>query len=391
MNIKIPLSVPSIHGNEWRYIKECLDAGWVSSAGDYVVRFEEAVARYLDARYTVATVNGTAALHLALMACGARSGDEVIVPALTFIAPVNSIKYCGAEPVFMDCDPRTLCLDVEKMADFIKKMTVQKKDGYLYNKRTKKKIKAVIPVHIFGHPADMKTLASLCKKYNIDIVEDAAESLGSEYGRKKTGRWGKVGCLSFNGNKIITTGGGGMVVTDDESIARRIRHLSTQARSDKAEYWHDEVGYNYRLSNLQAAMGVAQMEKIEGYIEIKRNNASIYRRLLSGTGAEFIWESPDAKSNFWLYTIRVAGGLKRPLANFMLSSGIEARQVWRLMHTLPMYRKCQAYRIEASPLAYETCLNIPSSVDLEEKDIRTVVDTIGNFFERHAVCQSQKR
>lgn len=379
----IALSEPCIKGNEWKYIKDCLDTGWVSSAGSYVTRFEEVVKKYVGTKYAVATVNGTSALHVSLIACGLRSNDEVIVPTFTFIAPVNVVKYCGAEPIFMDCDPKTLCINAGKLIDFIKNKTKQNRDGFTYNRDSGKRIKAVIPVHMFGHPSDMGPITELCSSRKIEIIEDATESLGSEYEGKRTGSIGRVGCLSFNGNKIITTGGGGMAVTDDKIIANRIRHLTTQAKIDSIEYEHDEIGYNYRLTNIQAAMGVAQMERLDEHIRIKRKNALIYKELLSGIdGVEFLWEMPWAKSNFWLYTIKVSKRQKKPLINYLLSKGIQVRPVWKLINNLPMYKNCQAYRIEAAIDAYDTCLNIPCSIALKQGDIRTVVRNIRKYFGR---------
>lgn len=381
--IDIPLSEPLISGNEWKYVKDCLDTRWVSSAGEYVNRFEKMTADYVGAKYAVAVVNGTAALHLSLIATGVQPGDEVIVPALTFIAPVNVVRYCIAEPVFMDCDPDTLCMDVQKLADFLNKECGEGRGGYLYNKKSKRRIKAIIPVHIFGHPADMDELLKICKKNNIDIIEDATESLGSEYKGKKTGSFGAAGCFSFNGNKIITTGGGGMVVTDNIKIAKKVRHLSTQAKKDHFEYDHDEMGYNYRLSNMQAAMGVAQMERIQEFVNIKRRNASIYSDLLSEVkDVKFLWESAQVKSNFWFYTVKVAKKHKKKLINCLLSRNIQVRPVWKLIHTLPMYKNSQAYRIENAVKAYDTCINIPCSLSLSKKEIEYVSENIKNFFSR---------
>jgi perosamine synthetase len=383
MKREIPLSVPVIRGNEWKYVKDCLDTGWVSYVGSYVGKFEKSVAGYVGAKYAVAAVNGTCALHVSLAACGVNRGDEVIVPALTFIAPANAVRYCGAEPVFMDCDPRTLCLDVDKTANFIKDKTARKKDGLTYNKDTGRKIKAVIPVHVFGHPADMSALTEICAESNIDIIEDATESLGSKYKGRETGSLGKIGCFSFNGNKIITTGGGGMIVTDDGKLAGKIRHLTTQAKSDPLEYIHDEVGYNYRLSNIQAAMGLAQMEKLDGYITAKRRNARLYKELFSGLdGLEFLWEMPWAKSNFWFYTIKVPKGRRKPLIKRLLSEGAQVRPVWKPINSLPMYRGCPAYKIERAAEAYDTCINIPCSVNLKEDEIRFIAKAVKRYFSR---------
>ena len=381
MTKAIPLSIPSINGNEWKYIKECLDSGWVSSVGGYVGKFESIVAGYLGVKYAVATTSGTAALHLSLLACGIGRGDEVIVPALTFIAPVNAVRYCGAEPVFVDCDKKTLCMDVEKVEAFFKEHTIRSKAGSCINRKTKKRIKAIIPVHIFGHPVQMRRLVKVCKKFSIKIIEDAAESLGSSCSGGKTGTFGTLGCLSFNGNKIVTTGGGGMVVTNDAALAGRIRHLATQAKRDELEYDHDEIGYNYRLSNIQSAMGVAQLEMLKSHIDIKRKNAVLYRDLLSSIDdVSFLWEMPWARSNFWLYTIRVPKKDKQPLLGHLLSHGIQVRPIWRLINTLPMYRRCQANDVIAAKEAHGTCLNLPSSVGIKERDIAYVADAVKGYF-----------
>jgi len=382
----IPLSVPIISGNEWKYVKDCLDTGWVSSVGRYVDKFEGAIAGYVDTEYAVATVNGTSALHVSLVACGVQANDEVIVPALTFIAPINVVRYCNAYPVFMDCDIETLCLDVQKVAGFIDSECEHRKDGYTYNKRTGRKIKALVPVHIFGHPVNMGPLIDICKKYNIIVIEDATESLGSEYKSKKTGSWGEIGCFSFNGNKIITTGGGGMVVTDDEALAYKIKHLTTQAKKDHPyEYEHNEIGYNYRLTNIQAAMGVAQMEKLDSFVAIKRKNAVLYRELLSETSeVEFIWEKPWAKSNFWFYTIKVPKEDKNPLIEYLSSRNIQARPIWKLIHTLPMYREFQTYFIEKAREAYDCCINLPCSISLKQENAEFVVENIRNYFSKSA-------
>ena len=373
----IPLSEPEISGNEWKYIKDCLDTGWVSSVGSYVAKFENMVADYVGIKYAIATVNGTAALHVGLIVCGVKPDDEVIVPTLTFIASVNVVRYCNANPVFMDCDPYTLCIDVQKVIDFLKKECESRSGGYTYNKNTGRRIKAIIPVHILGHPTDMEPLSEVCKEYNIDVIEDATESLGSEYKGKKTGSFGKIGCLSFNGNKIITTGGGGMVVTDDENLAKRVRHLTTQANRDSFEYDHDEIGYNYRLTNIQAAMGVAQMESLREYIEIKRKNATAYKVLLSDIrDVEFLWEKDWTRSNFWFYTIKVPKEYKNPLIEHLLSRNIQVRPIWKLIHTLPMYKDYQTYVIHNAVEAYEGCINLPCSVNLKSEEIKLVVENI---------------
>jgi perosamine synthetase len=381
MSDVIQLSTPVISGNEWKYIKDCLDTEWVSSVGSYVSQFEDVVTDYVGCEYGVAVVNGTAALHLSLIACEVRSGDEVIVPSLTFVATANVVKYCEAEPVFIDCDKDTLCLDVEKLRLFLEMECEQKVDGYTYNRASNRRVKAIIPVHVFGHPVAMDVLLELCQLYNIDVIEDATESLGSEYKGEKTGSFGKLSCLSFNGNKIITTGGGGMVVTNDEELARRVKHLSTQAKIDPIEYDHNEIGYNYRLTNIQAAMGVAQMESLDKFIAIKRENALRYQNLFSDSKyLEFIWEKPWAMSNFWFYTIRVSKDHKKPLIDYLISSNIQVRPIWKPIHTLPMYEDCRAYEIESAINIYDTAFNLPCSVSLKEVEIDFIVKNIEYYF-----------
>jgi perosamine synthetase len=382
--LNIPLSEPFISGNEWQYIKDCLDKGWVSSVGSYVDDFEKIVANFVGSNYAVATVNGTSALHVSLIACDVQPDDEVVVPTLTFIAPVNVVRYCNAFPIFIDCVRDTLCIDVEKIIDFLNKECEFKKNNYTYNKTTNRRIKAIIPVHVFGHPVDMDSLIKICKKKNIDIIEDATESIGSEYKGKKTGSFGKIGCFSFNGNKIITTGGGGMITTKDENVAKRIRHLTTQAKCDPIEYDHDEIGYNYRLTNIQSALGIAQMEKLDDFIQIKRRNAQLYDELLSGIKeVVFSKEQPWAKSNFWFYTIKVQKKDKNLLLQYLLKKNIQVRPIWKLIHTLPMYTKYQTYCIEKATEAYESCINLPCSVNLKEEEIDYIVDNIKNYLSKH--------
>lgn len=378
----IPLSEPVISGNEWRYIKDCLDTGWVSTVGTYVTRFEEAIANYTGTKYSVATVNGTSALHVSLIACGVQHDDEVIVPALTFISPINVVRYCNAYPVFMDCNKRTLCIDVQKVIGFIRNECELRSNGYTYNKATNRRVKAIIPVHIFGHPVDMDDLVNLCDLHRIDIIEDATESLGSEYKGKKTGSFGKTGCFSFNGNKIITAGGGGMVVTDSEELSNKIMHLTTQAKKDPFEYDHDEIGYNYRLSNIQAAMGVAQMEKIEEYVQVKRDNAELYKELLNDIdGLEILKEAEWSKSNYWLNIIKVSKEHKSPLIEHLLSENVQVRPIWKLIYTLPMYSGFQSYKIDSADDAYESCISLPSSVNLQRAEIENVTNVIANYYE----------
>ncbi len=376
----IPLSEPAIIGNEWKYIKECLDTGWVSSVGSYVNRFEKMVAEYVGCKYGIAVVNGTSALHLSLLVCDVKSGDEVIVPALTFVATANVVKYCGADPVFIDCDQETLCLDVKKLKRFLEMECIRKNDGYTYNKASDRRVKAVMAVHNFGHPVEMDNLIEICQQYNIDIIEDATESLGSEYKDQKTGSFGKLACLSFNGNKIITSGGGGMVVTNDGCLAEKVKHLSTQAKTDSIEYDHDEIGYNYRLTNIQAAMGVAQMEGLDKFVEIKRKNALRYQNLFSNINSiEFLWEKPWVKSNFWFYTIKVSTFHKKSLIDYLLSKNIQVRPMWKPIHILPMYKDCQTFRVESALNIYDTALNLPCSIGIKMEEIEFTVEKIKSY------------
>ena len=372
MKKMIPLSVPSIKGNEWKYVKECLDTEWISSVGKYVDRFEQDVANYLGAKYTIACMNGTSALHISLMLAGVKQHDEVIVPTITFIAPANAVKYVGAEPVFMDCDD--YCnIDAGKIRAFIA-AECDFVNGKLINKKTKRRISALIPVHVLGTPADMNPLLELAKKYNLKIIEDATESLGSEYRGKKTGTLGLLGCLSFNGNKIITTGGGGMIITDDEVLAKRAKHLTTQAKEEGMEYIHNEIGLNYRLINILAAVGVAQLEEIENFVEIKRRNFNLYKKLLADTQYTLLNEPNYAKSNKWFYAVLCKDKKEKQfLLKHLNSNGIQARPLWFLNHLQKPYVKCQSYKIEKALKMYDTIVTIPCSINLTEKEIKKVV------------------
>lgn len=377
----IPLSVPVINGNEWKYIKECLDTGWVSTAGDYVNKFEENIARFTGAKHAVACVNGTSALYVALMLAGIRPGDEVLVPALTFIAPVNVVRYLNAEPVFMDCDGY-YNIDAEKTIDFILNETVIRND-VTYNKKTNKKIAAIIPVHVFGNAAMLDELVALCSKRGIKVVEDATESLGTVYKRgrhakRHTGTIGDIGCFSFNGNKIITTGGGGMIVTNNTEYAERARYLTTQAKDDNVRYIHNEIGYNFRLTNLQAAMGVAQLERISEYVNIKKGNYAAYKEEIDKIPGLHLAEVPEyADNNYWMYCLQIDkdiyGKGREELMRHLADNKIQTRPVWQLNHLQKPYDKCQSYKIERALKMLEITLNIPCSVNLAGDQIKEVV------------------
>ncbi|MDY6826528.1 MAG: LegC family aminotransferase [Bacillota bacterium] len=356
--IKIPLTVPCLQGNEWQYIKECLDTGWVSSAGKYVDLFEGKIADYTGAKYAIACVNGTAALHIALLIAGVKPNDEVIVPTLTFISPVNTIKYCGANPVFMDAD-KFYNIDSDKTIEFIEKETELKKDTndrwYTYNKQTKRKVIAIIPVHIFGNAVWLDDLYEICRERNIKIIEDATESLGTRYTEgifagRHTGTIGDLGCFSFNGNKIITTGGGGMIVTNNSKYGERAKYLTTQAKDDEVRYIHHEVGYNYRLTNIQAALGVAQLEQLPRFIETKRNNYNLYKNNIDQIEGLTLADVPEyAKNNYWLYALQVGKEYNKTrdeLMEYLEEHGIQTRPVWYLNHMQRPYKNNYSYEIE---------------------------------------------
>src|ERR1035438_5760797 len=377
----IPLSVPVIQGNEWRYVKECLDTGWVSSVGSYVNRFEEDLAAFVGAPHAIACVNGTAALQIALQLAGVVAGEEVIAPTVTFIATINAVRYAGADPVFMDCD-RYYNLDIEKVLDFLKRCTVFR-DGHTWNKRTNRRIAALMPVHVFGNAVDLPPLLEVCRKLNIRVVEDAAESLGTYYTQgplagKHTGTVGDVGCFSFNGNKIVTCGGGGMIVTADAALAERARYLTTQAKDDAVRFVHHEVGYNYRLTNMQAALGVAQLEQVRKFIASKKRNFLLYRAGISGVPGLSLAESPPyADCNLWLYCLQIRkedyGADREALMAYLEKMGVQSRPIWHLNHLQKPYARCESYHIEAAYTLYDRTLNLPSSSNLTEDDIERIV------------------
>lgn len=382
----IPLAVPSIRGNEWIYVKDCLDTEWVSSAGKYVTEFENHFSKYVGARCAVACLNGTAALHISLIIVGVAPGDEVIVPTITFIAPVNAVRYVGGTPVFMDCDE--FCnIDPEKTIKFIKNETIYK-DGFTYNKSTNRKICAIVPVHIYGNAVRMQDLLNTCKERNIRIVEDATESLGTFYinshlASKHTGTIGDIGCFSFNGNKVITTGCGGMIVTNDGAYAERAKYLTTQAKDDGARWIHNEIGYNFRLSNIQAALGVAQLEKLPEYLEIKRTNYQIYKNEIDKIPGLHLADMPAySMNNCWMYPVQIDkdiyGKDREGLMSYLADHKIETRPIWYLNHLQKPYRDCQSYRIERAFQMWERTLNIPCSVNIRKEEIERVINELKN-------------
>ena len=361
----IPLHTPVFKGNEEKYVLKVIRSTYVSSVGEYVNKFEDKVAEYTGAKYAIATVNGTSALHTALLLSGVRQKDEVITQPLTFVATCNAIKYCGAEPVFVDVSATTLGMCPNSLENFLSRF-VEIKKGYAYNKKTGRRIKACMPVHVFGHPVEIDRIVEICNIYNIDVIEDSAESLGSFYKGKHTGTYGKFGIISFNGNKIITTGGGGMILTNDENLAKKAKHITTTAkRSHSYEYFHDSVGYNYRMPNINAALGVAQMEYIDQLVHIKRKIAMRYKNFFEKIGIKFLVEPQYSRSNYWLNSILLKN--KKERDRFLRDTNeknIQTRPVWTLMYKLPMYKHC--FKVDTPNAEYmeERVVNLPSWVNL---------------------------
>ncbi|MDF1879478.1 LegC family aminotransferase [Sulfurimonas sp. SAG-AH-194-C20] len=362
----IALHEPRFIGNEKKYVNETIDSTFVSSVGKFVTQFEEMVAEYVGSKYAVATSNGTSALHIGLKLVGVDEYCEVITQPLTFIATANAISYCNAEPIFVDVDKETLGLSPQKLKAFLEEFTTMDESGNCINKSTNKIIKACVPMHTFGHPCKIDEIVKICESYNIAVVEDSAESLGSYYKGKHTGTFGKVGIFSFNGNKIITTGGGGMIVTDDEELAKRAKHITTTAKVPHPyEYIHDEVGYNYRLTNLAAALGVAQMENLALFIEKQRELASKYNDFFKNSDLEFIKEPKNSTSNYWLNAVILKDKEERDVfLKYTNENGIMTRCVWQLMNKLEMFKNAQTGNLENSLWLEDRVVNISSSVVL---------------------------
>jgi len=369
----IALHEPHFNGNEWTYVKDCLDTGWVSSVGKYVDKFERDLADYTGANYAIAVVNGTAALHICLKLAGVVQQDEVLVPSLTFIATANAVTYCGAIPHFVDSELSTLGLDPNKLDKYLEE-TTEFKEGYCYNKKSGRRIKAVVPVHIFGHPVDLDRLLDVCIKFNLELIEDAAESLGSYYKGKHTGNMGKLSSLSFNGNKVITTGGGGAILTNDETIAKMAKHITTTAKlPHKWAFNHDQTGFNYRLPNINAALGCAQLEQLDGFLGKKRILANMYREALAEIdGITFFEEPENATSNYWLNVVLLDEpnmALREEILEALNDKNIMTRPVWTLMHKLPMYNDCPRMDLSVSEDLEQQLINLPSSVILGDSHV----------------------
>ncbi|GEN57107.1 aminotransferase DegT [Halolactibacillus alkaliphilus] len=379
----IPLSVPNLKGKELEYVTRAIETEWVSTAGPYISEFEDNVAKYTGARGAVSCQNGTSGLHIALRVLEVTSEDEIIVPTLTFIAAVNPVKYIGAEPIFMDCDD-TLNIDADKVRAFCE-TECDYINSKLINKTSKKHIKAIIVVHVFGNMADMEKIMSIADEYNLKVVEDATEALGTyytagKYKDKHAGTIGDIGVYSFNGNKIMTTGGGGMIVSNNEELLKKAKHLTTQAKSNDLYYIHDDIGYNYRMTNLQAALGLAQLEQLEGFIETKKTNYERYKSEIESIhGLRILDFNEHTRPNYWFYALSIDKEykLKRDqLISYLSSKCIQSRPIWGLISEQTPYRANQIYKIEKAQIYLENMINIPCSSNLSKEDVQYVVECL---------------
>ncbi len=365
---EVPLHQPEFSGNEWQYVKSCLDSGWVSSVGQYVTQFEQMLVDYTGVPYAVAVVNGTAALHISLLLLDVKPNDEVLLPSLTFVATANAVAYCQGVCHFVDSDLQNLGIDVPKLKNYLQANTVIK-EGACFNKETGRRIKAIIPVHIFGHPVDMDALSSLCQEYHLTIIEDATESLGSYYKNKHTGHFGDVAVISFNGNKIVTTGGGGAILTKNEALAKRAKHLTTTAKKPhRWEFYHDEIAFNYRLPNINAALGCAQLENLPRFVEDKRRLAQHYQDAFAHIDyASILKEMPHTQSNYWLNALVLKEPNREFVEQFMeiaLQSQYGLRGLWTPLSRLPMYANCPSMDLSNTNALFDSVISLPSSAYL---------------------------
>ena len=365
---RVPLCEPSIGGRDKACVKECLDSGWVSSAGSYVKRFEELMGRRVGRSHAVAVMNGTSALHAALLAAGVRPGEEVLCSSLTFIAPANAARYAGAFPVFIDAEPLHGQMDPAVLLDFLERGCRWRR-GALWNKDSDRRVSAVLPVHLLGHACDLRPILAAARKYGLPVVEDASESLGCLYRGRSVGAWGDLGCFSFNGNKVITTGAGGLVTGARKALVDRTRFLTTQAKLPGPEYIHPETGYNYRMSNLQAALGVSQLERLDRHLEAKRSIARRYDEAVAGVpGLRRLAADAHTLSSEWLCTVevdpRIYGMDARALMRRLAEKGVETRPLWQPMTLSPAHRGAQSWGGRAAERLWRRCLSLPSSVGL---------------------------
>ena len=383
----INLSVPNLSMDILDNLKECLESGWVSTGGRFIPEFETKVKNYMKTKFAAGVQSGTAGLHMSLQVLGVQRDEEVFVPTLTFIAAVNPTTYLGASPIFIDCND-SLCMDPLKLEKFCSE-ECDFKEGVLVNKKTNKKIRALVIVHVFGNMADMEKIMDIAKKYNLRVLEDATEALGTYYteGRYKgkyAGTIGDIGVLSFNANKIITTGGGGMVVGDNEELVEKVRFLSSQAKKDTLYFIHDEIGYNYRMLNLQAALGTSQIDQLESFIETKIKNYKIYKEELEKIeGLEILPFVEGIRANHWFYSLKIDKekyGIGRDeLLQKLVDAGIQTRPIWGLIHQQKPYSTCQSYEIEKALYYYDRILNLPCSSNLTEKEVYQVIEKIKEF------------
>lgn len=361
----IALHEPEFAGREWEYVKDCLDTGWVSSVGRYVEGFESRLTEITGARHAVAVVNGTAALHVSLLVSGVEAGDEVLLPALTFVATANAVAHCGAVPHFVDSEATTLGVSVDALAAHLDSIA-ERQPGGVRNKRTGRRIAAIIPMHVFGHGCDIPALLELARYWQLPVIEDAAESLGSRLHGRHLGTWGEMGVLSFNGNKLVTTGGGGAVLTDSPELARRLKHLTTTAKLPLCwEFVHDEVAYNYRMPNLNAALGCAQLERLPDMLERKRRLAAAYaQKAIASADFSLVREPVGCSSNYWLNALRLNHGdmeTRDAVLAAANEAGFQCRALWRLMHRLPMFGTCPRAELDVAEQLEASIINIPSS------------------------------
>ncbi len=373
---KISLSVPNLKGNELQYITQAVEAEWVSTGGPFITQFEQNLAAYVNVPEAVACQSGTAGLHLALQEVGVGYGDLVLVPTVTFIAAVNPVTYLGAEPVFFDCDDG-LCIDPVMLRTYCEQ-ACELRGETLYEKESGRRVSAIVPVHVFGNIADMEGVMDVARDYHLKVVEDATEALGSRfttgrYAGQFAGTIGDVGVYSFNGNKIITTGGGGMLVARDPAQLAHMRKLSIQAKASESDHFydHDEIGYNYRMTNVQAALGVAQLEQLDTFIETKRRNYELYREL----ELNLMPYRDNVAPNYWFYAL-LTNGRVREMMDALAAQDIETRPIWKLIHTLKPYQHCRAYQIEKAYRYYDNVLNLPCSTNLPESDVRRVAQAV---------------
>lgn len=378
----IPLSIPNLAGREWEYVKECLDTGWISTAGSFVERFEDKFSDYLGLNSSVSVVNGTAALHIGLQLLGVRSNDLVIMPNVTFVASANAISYLGASPILIDIDHETWQMDLDLLESFLESSCKLDGKNMLVHKKTERKISALMIVHVQGNICDMDRLLAICNDYKLPLLEDAAEALGSTYKGQYAGTIGDIGCFSFNGNKIMSTGGGGMIVSHNSGYLKRAKHLTTTAKRDELTYFHDEVGYNYRLVNVLAAIGVAQLEQLEEFVSSKRNIASYYREKLNSVGdINFQSVLEGVVPNEWLFTITTSS--QQGLLNYLNSNGVMSRPFWTPMNQLPIYQdNLYVSSSDISGKIHGSALSIPCSTNILESELANVVFSIKQYFDK---------